>query len=275
VNCREELTPDPTGSLRIWDHPVDGREYVAGLDASEGKKRDRTALQRRGLAFYSDQRVDYSAILVIELESGLHVATWHGYVPPEELASIAVAVCVYYNNALLVPELNGPGLAVVTRVTETLRYDNVYRSTMVNMIDMDPLLPRYGWQTSTSSRKILMMRIGEALGEGGLFTRDEKLVGELRTMEFDDQGLERARGKNKDDCVFAYALARQGRYSAIVTDEKKPRKPADDARAFDAKVWEKVRQLREQREQQRNGTSNGYRPVRTGGLSRGMHRRPS
>lgn len=272
MNYREQLTADPTGPLRIWDHPTDGREYVAGLDASEGKKRDRTALQRRGLAFYSDQRVDYSAICVIELESGMHVATWHGYVPPEELAGIAVAVCVYYNNALLVPELNGPGLAVVTRVTETLRYDNVYRSTMVNMIDMDPLLPRYGWQTTTASRKILMMRVGEALAEGGLFTRDEKLVSELRTMEFDDQGVERARGKNKDDCVFAYALARQGRYTAIVTDDKRPKPAANPERAFDAKVWAMVKQMREQREQRTHGT-NGYRPVRTGGLPRGVHRR--
>lgn len=257
MTWRPMLQPSPTGSFRVWDYPRDELEYVAGIDAAEGRKRDLTQLQRRGVATYSDTRPDYSAIVVLELITGLHVATWHGYVPPDELASIAAAVGSHYNNALLVPELNGPGLAVVTRLIETLHYDNLYRSTLVNMLDQDPLMPRFGFQTNSSSRKILMMRVHEVLNDDRLWTRDERLVRELRTMEFDDQGTERARGTNKDDLVFALALALEGRFRALGQSpaERQPQLPPE--RSYERRVWEFMKRRLE-------GLQHGDRDVRTG-----------
>jgi hypothetical protein len=251
------LTPSPSGSLRIWDPPRDGLEYVAGIDVSEGRKRDITQLQRRGVAAYSDHRPDYSAIVVLELTTGLHVATWHGYVPPSELASIAAGVGAHYNNALLVPELNGPGLAVVTRLNETLHYDNIYRSQLVNMVDVDPLLPRFGWQTTPSSRKILIMHISVALMESRLWTRDSMLVRELRTMEFDDQGNERSRGTNKDDLVFALALALEGRHRTLGLSpaDRQPKLPPD--RAYDSRVWNHVKRRLEANQHGSNRSTPG------------------
>lgn len=253
------LSEDRTGCLRIWDMPQEGREYVAGIDVAEGRKRDRTALQRRGVVSYSDSRPDYSAVIVLEMETALHVATWHGYVPPDELATIAAAIGWLYNSCLLVPELNGPGLAVVTRLTETLAYDNIYRSQAFNVLDRDPFNPQFGFRTDAVTRKILMLRVHEMLNSNKLFTRDRRLAAELRTMEFDDQGTERARGSNKDDCVLALALALQGRYTSIglTPMQKTERRPT--ARALDDQAWDAI-------ERKMHGQSGGG-----GGGSRGLY----
>lgn len=260
------LSESPTGSLRVWDDPRSGVEYVIGADAAEGRKRDRTAAMRRGIGSYSDQRPDYSAAIVLEMESGLHVASWHGYIPPDEFATVLAGIGWHYNTALLVPELNGPGLAVVTRLTETLQYDNIYRSHTFNVMDMDPLQPKWGFRTDATTRKILMLRVYESLNSNRLFTRDRALIDELRTMEFDDQGSERGRGNNKDDRVFALALALQGRHTSMGSPTKPP--PRAAGRAFDDAVWDKVLAQQEASRARSDGRGSVGRGLYPGG-SRG------
>lgn len=264
------LTPDRAGNFKVWDLPTDHREYVAGADVAEGKKRDRSAAERRGQSNYGDSRPDYSSISVIELETGLHVASWHGYLPPDQFATTLAAVGYYYNTALLVPEINGPGLAVLTRLTETIRYPNIYRSRIFNVLDMDPMNPSLGWRTDMHSRKILMLRVHEALNSDRLFTRDKRTISELRTMEFDDAGVERGRGKNKDDCVFSLALALQGRYDAIGNSQPVVKNPRSSAEAFEAKIWDRVEENQKRIEDARrrlggglySGWGTGRRPGR-------------
>lgn len=248
------LHENRNGLLRIWDHPVDNTEYVIGIDVAEGRKKDRSASERRGMASYSDSRPDYSAMIVIELESSQHVATWHGYIPPDALATIAAALGFYYNTALLVPEINGPGIAVITRLAETIQYPNIYRSRVFNVLDRDPHNPALGWRTDAHSRKILMVRIHEMLASDSIFTRDRMLISELRTMEFDDQGTERARGRNKDDCVLAFSMALQGRYESIgATGRKVEKLKITDREAMDKAVWDKVKLKQEAHEHRRTG----------------------
>lgn len=247
------LTEDRAGNLLIWDHPIKDRDYVAGIDAAENKRRDRSAVERRTRVNYSDDRADYSSITVLEMESALHVASWHGYCPPDELAVVAAAIGYYYNRALLVPEINGPGFAVVTKLGEVLRYPNIYRTQFFNVLDRDPYAPQLGFQTNTHSRKILMSRVNEALNTHRILTRDAALISELRTMEYDDQGNERARGKNKDDRVFSFALALEGRHQQVAqrggTMLEVPRDPKE---AYANRVWAHVEKELEESEHARN-----------------------
>lgn len=256
-----QLTPTATGSLRIWDHPGDC-EYVIGVDVAEGRKRDRRALERRTGVSYGDDRPDYSAAIVLELVSGLHVATWHGYLSPDEFAGVVAAMGIYYRNALLVVEINGPGGAVIERLNTTLQYDNLYRSRMFNVLDMDPWQPKFGFRTDASSRKVLMMHVHAALNSQQLFTRDERLIHEMRTMEFDDQGTERGRGKNKDDLVFALALALQGRYTSVgLNGGQEAPAPKSGEERYAAQVWEHVK---EKQDGKRSSRDRGLWPSRWG-----------
>ena len=257
------LSESPTGSMKVWDPPCDDREYVIGVDVAEGKVRDRTALQRRTNINYGSKRPDYSAAVVIELITGLHVASWHGYVPPDEYAGTVAAMGMYYNDALLTVEMNGPGISVLSRLTETLAYDNMYRSRLWNVIGQDPTKPTFGFQTNPSSRKQLMMHVHAAINSNQLFTRDALLIDELRTMEFDEAGVERGRGSNKDDMVLAFALALEGRYASGSQVAPPPRTPANDRRGYDDAVWRKVKALNQDHEDASNHNDSN-RPSRRG-----------
>lgn len=271
---RPTTVEDRAGSLKIWDHPQDGIDYVIGVDSAENKRRDRTAVERRTKFTYADQRPDYSAAVVLELQTAEHVATWHGYCPPDEFSTIVAALGFYYNTAFVVPEINGPGFAIVSRLSDTIRYPNLYRSTAFNVLDRDPLAPSWGFRTDAHTRPILMTRVHELVNSVALFTRDRDLISELRTMEFDDNGVARARGKNKDDRVFALALALQGRHQLMNQTGGMHSEMKNRPSTFDGQVWERVREKQEHGNSYPDrrtfaGWSRGLR----GGVDRGPHRR--
>ena len=258
-----DLSEDRAGMLQLWDHPLNRREYVIGADVAEGRQRDRGSVGRRKMN-YVDSRPDYSAAVVLELETGLHVGTWHGYLPPDEFAVVLAALGMHFNEALLVVELNGPGLAVVTRLAETLRYPNLYRTKTFNVYSQDPWRPQFGWQTTPANRHLLINRIHEVLNTRSLFTRDKQLVSELRTVEFDDAGTPRSKGKNKDDRVLAFGMALQGRYEMMVGTEGKRQAGRSDERAFDEMVWQKIRNQQERSEHGDGSSRFGDRGIRSG-----------
>ncbi len=209
------LTVIPSGRLRIWDHPRDGCEYVIGADMAEGRVRDRSANMRRKLFSYSNEQPDYTAACVIERTSALHVASWHGKVQPDQFVTALFALGLYYHGALIVPEVNGPGVVLVDGLMR-LGYPALYRSRVFNYVDQDPLRDEMGWRTTNINRPLLISRVAEALTIHGI-TRDAKLVDEMRTMEIDANGVARARGHNKDDRVMAFALALQGRSESLTS----------------------------------------------------------
>lgn len=264
---RAIVTQSPAGSLQVWDHPQEERQYVVGCDVAEGKVKDLGLQSRRRSVVSHTERPDYSCAMVIEMETGLHVASWHGYMPPDEFAMVVCAIGMYYNDALLVVELNGPGLAVVTRLNDTLRYQNMYRARLLNAYSMqDPATLPVGWQTTKYNRHVLIDHISEAINTNNMFTRDRGLISELRTMEVDPAtGTPRARGRNKDDRVMAFALALEGRhvsmghgFSAATGGER--------LSGFDAQVWRHVKQQQE--------ASSGRRSARNGILGGSYLQRP-
>lgn len=264
------LVDDKTGSLKVWDHPQVGTDYVMGVDSAENKRRDRTAIERRTKFSYADQRPDYSAAVVLEVESGLHVATWHGYCPPDEFSVIVAALGYYYNTAFCVPEINGPGFALVTRLSDTIRYPHLYRSTAFNVMDRDPMAPAWGFRTDAHTRPILMTRVHEVVNTGTLWTRDAELISELRTMEFDDNGTPRARGKNKDDRVFALALALQGRHQLVNQTGGLHGHVTNRPKTYDERVWQQVSERIEHGSNRHHGPRPGWsRGIRYGVARRG------
>lgn len=210
-----KFMPSPAGKVQVWGEPLIGHSYVAGIDVAEGKIRDRGLMKMKpGL---DNERPDYSCAIVIDQETTQHVASWHGYMEPIEFSFACAAIGIYYNQALLVPEINGPGLVIVETLSKTISYPNLYRSKVVNRIDHDGLGSEFGWRTTQTSRNLLIAAIQRALMLGTLTTMDEGLVAELRTMEFDEQGVARARGRKKDDRVLALGLALQARDEMVST----------------------------------------------------------
>lgn len=232
------LVPSRAGNLRIWDEPLDGRRYVLGADVSEGKVRDKPTNRIRRTA-QSEDRPDFSAAIVLDVESGQHVATWHGYLSPIHYAAALAALGWHYNTALLVAEINGPGLGVIEHLVRVIGYPAMYTSKIFGMESMESGEPPYGWRTTGPTRGILINRIEEAISSGFLDTRDRLLAKELRTIQFDDMGVPRARGSDKDDLVMALGLALQGRYESLVGTSNSS--PTTVPRGPDDWIWEKRR----------------------------------
>lgn len=229
------LLESRAGHISIWDPPLVGRRYAIGADVSEGKVRDRVIVRRR-IDTMRD-RPDMSAACVVEVESGEHVATWHGWDNPLAYAQALYALGMEYNQALLVVELNGPGVAVVEHLVRVLGYPNMYISKLLARSDMhqNSDVVEYGWRTTQSSKADLIMRIQEALSTKTLRTRDRRLVKELRTMQYDDMGNPRAKGSDRDDLVMGYGLALRGRFELMVGTERTTQdKPIDGP---DSWIW--------------------------------------
>lgn len=223
---------------------------MIGADVAEGRVRDKQMRVRNSI---TTERPDYSAAIVLERESGTHVATWHGYLSPIHYAVVLAALGWHYNRALLVPEINGPGLGVIEHLVRVIGYPNMYTSKIFGMELMEGGEVCFGWRTTGPTRGILVNRIEEVIASNQLNTRDRMLAKELRTFQFDEQGVPRARGSDKDDLVLALGLALQGRYESLVgsvrTEQVKPVRGPDDW------VWEKRRlelEASERRQHARN-----------------------
>ncbi len=84
----------PDGSLRLWERPKPGKQYIIGCDVAAG-------LTNR----------DFSCATVLELPSLKMVAQLHGWIPPFEYAAQTACLGRWYNMAMVVVERTG-GLGV-------------------------------------------------------------------------------------------------------------------------------------------------------------------
>lgn len=247
------LTAARWGRFRIWQKPNPQRTYVIGVDPAERKQKDIGASRINPAAAASDSPDD-SAIVVLDDDTAEHMATWHGNIEPHELAGIVAAIAIHYNGAYVVPEINN--LAVTEILIKTIRYHNVYRSKVWNQVDSDGLGHEFGWRTTETTRPILISRVHELLGHpnSSHWAVDPVLVDQLRIMQYDKNGKPRARGREKDDLVFALALALQGRFEKQNGSLDRSGPVYDDLDRLDDRSrrhWIKFREERERKEKLR------------------------
>lgn len=181
------------GDLLIWEKPLKGFKYVAGIDASEGRGGDNAVIE------------------VLNAQTGEQVAEFaSNYTPPDKLAYLAIEIGHMYNNALLVPESNNHGHAVIQILKP--KYYNVYRRKVmdnVTHLTQDVI----GWNTSAMNKPLLVDNLEEAVREHTTTVNSEETLKEMKIfVQTDEQGKHGygAEGSGKDDRVIAYGLAIQG-----------------------------------------------------------------
>ena len=105
--------PDPRGFCKIWNHPNEDDKYVISVDTCTGEDQ-----QQQGLAAdpdyhsvqvwrtgYDDVRGDYHVPRLVALH--------HSRIDIGYLAEEVFALSLYYGKALVIPEVNNSGLALV------------------------------------------------------------------------------------------------------------------------------------------------------------------
>lgn len=180
------------GALYIWREPVDGRDYIIGVDASEGQGGEG----------------DNSCAQVIDAVTCEQVGEFYSNsVPNHVFAQIVAQLGVMYNNALVVVESEKCGLTILNDLQFHLGYDNLY-------YEMKGTQTKPGIKTTQSTRPALLEGLRTRMLTRSMVVRSRRLVNELKHFIFNKttRRPEHAKGYH-DDAIFAIALALYARES--------------------------------------------------------------
>jgi hypothetical protein len=193
-----------TKELREWQEPIMGREYIIGVDCSEG---------------LSDG--DYGAAIVRDWRTGVHVATLRGRWEPRVFAAKIADLGWRWNSAFIGVERNGPGLAVLEALTD-VGYSNLYYELRVSGTSGENVNIKEGWVTNKATKPVMISTMQEALATGAMVSYDETLLGEYLTYVREETREQNVKISNKtgrtgarrgsfDDCLIADLICWQMR----------------------------------------------------------------
>jgi hypothetical protein len=192
--------------VSIFQEPLRGHGYVIGADVAEGLEHG-----------------DYSCGMVLDVETGLLVATWHDKTDPDLFGEQLAILGRFYNTALIGVEINNHGHVTVTALRR-IGYPRIFRRRQVGQIT-EGFAPQYGWHTNRVSKPKMIEGLNTALREGTLGIRCEYTLAELRTYvrEYTQGGTVRMHGSPHDDRVMALAIAVQMLDYTFVEHEEEKR----------------------------------------------------
>lgn len=146
---------------RVWHLPEADASYIIGCDPSEGI---------RDLAAATVWRAD--------TDNPIHCATYAGLVDPVTFAHKISELGEYYNNALLVVESNGPGIATIASLSS---YRRLYRQ-----VDLSTgrETSRPGWRTTEQSKSYAISVFRDLIYD--LETHDIEIIRQARNLRFMD-----------------------------------------------------------------------------------------
>jgi hypothetical protein len=174
--------------FRVWEFPQFNNTYVIGADVAEGLS-------------YGD----YSSAHVINANTGLVAATWHGRIDPDLFGEMLSEIGWFYNSALLGVENNNHGLTTLKSI-QRYGYKNIYRQRRLAHARPAPT-EILGWRTSSASKPLMIDELAAAIRNEDLDICCEHTIGELRTFVRKENG--RMSGSPHDDRVISLAIANQ------------------------------------------------------------------
>lgn len=179
--------------LLVWELPDPDEDYAIGADVAEG-------LENR----------DRSSIDVVKHSTGEQVAHWFGYLDAELFAQLLAQVGKWYNTALIGPERNNHGHAVLQKLREVYPHRFIYAEQYLDR-DHDDETPRLGWLTTAQSKPVMMEGLKTLLREQQSGIRWIGTINELNTYVYDARGRMNAQTDCFDDQVMSYAIAQEMR----------------------------------------------------------------
>lgn len=181
--------------IEVWQRPLQGRRYAIGVDSSAGYAKG-----------------DFTSMFVLDMITLEMCAEFHGRVEPSDGAKIAGSLALIYNNALVAPELDGLGMALLSHLKEW--YWHIYQQRIESSFGLK-ITDKLGWSTNTSTRPSLIAN-GKRLflekhrqGEESysMFIKSKGLVQELRSFVTGPGGKPQAAPGKFDDRVMAWLIA--------------------------------------------------------------------
>lgn len=216
--------------LEVWKEPVPGRRYLIGADCAAGY-----------------QTGDFSSAFVVDMLTCEMMAEFHGRVEPHIFAKILACLGYIYNRAIIAPEIDGVGYAVLSTLQQIYHWIYHWRSFDAGGLKISP--NKLGWYTSHVTRPILIANAKKIFIEIARHPDDMKrliksraLIDELKTFTIADDGKpQAAHGCFDDRCMswfitlmciaqetYGMSEAQLGKFQAVTERGQEDKLPARD-----------------------------------------------
>ena len=180
----------PANALWIWKYPQTGTDYIIAADVSRG------------------DAADFSAFHVFDTKKSEIVAEFKGKIRPDQFAELLYDTGKRYNTALVCPESNTFGYAVIMKMHDK-GYKNLYYQNPKDKYDSlygaDPKLHKIGFSTQGHSRNQILTKLEEVLRKQTVVIRSSRCIDELKTFVYNGARVQAMKGKN-DDLVMSLAI---------------------------------------------------------------------
>jgi hypothetical protein len=217
----EDLDVWGSDRLVVWEHPVNDEtqkelaeadrapdgQYVAFADIAQGKDTTR------------DER-DWSAVQVLDHVSRMQVARWRTRLAIHDLPLPLFLIALYFNLAILAPEVTGLGIGPTDALAKDMRYPRLYRRRRAGDDQRtDQREQLLGWETTLRTKPLMEQTFGQALKEGTHGMRDVLTGREFTTYVETERGKHQAQKGAFDDLAMSYMGVHR------VAAELRPRDP--------------------------------------------------
>lgn len=208
----------PHGRWQVWEPPMPGHKYVIGGDPAMG-------IEGR----------DNSVACVIDVTAARQVAEFCDNMSPEKFAVEMAAAGYWYNNAMLIPEINrnSTGYVVLKRLSANILYPNMFKFPKFNYANQ--FTQKRGWETTSANKQLLVSSMINHIENETIAIASKDLLSEMSTYE-QKEGVEgysfNAQKGRRDDRVMAFGLAIQGldQTPVLVTELTRSRRRIPSAR---------------------------------------------
>ena len=196
IDARGQLVEGEVGSVRIWEHPIVGEEYVLGADCAEGVPGG-----------------DYSAGAVLRKSTRKQVASNHGHlgeIESDAYGHLLEYLGYHYNTALIAPEINAYGRAVVEYLLKRM-YPKLYHRPSQGKEEVD-YSNQVGWQTTSATKPVMISDLAAAIRDESIDIPERETVEELLgylVLDNGKTGNDPEDANSHDDRVMRLAIAIQ------------------------------------------------------------------
>lgn len=149
--------------LIVYERPSALRQYLVAVDTCEG-----------------DPGSDPSPLTVFDTTTWAEVAHLHGRFEPSTLAGYAVQVAQFFRNAVICPERNNHGHAMILATEELIR---AARPDKQPIMYINPFDNKPGWLSDVKRKTLALDNAATVFREGGCRIRTEATVLELGSIE--------------------------------------------------------------------------------------------
>lgn len=179
--------------LEIYKRRVKGRRYIIGADVAAGLPTE-------------SGDPDYSAAVVIDMETGEEMAAYHARLPEEEYAQELAHLGELYNNALIGVERLGYGGTTIVTLEVACQYMNIFKYK--DWWRRDRKLVEFpGVPMNTRTRPIALNRVRYFVRTTPWLIHDRAFIEEAMAFVINDKGKPCAQAGWHDDRVMCRAIA--------------------------------------------------------------------